>query len=52
MVATTNGQFLVRRLHHENGVLELRGENEIYNPITLPNGEDIWGVVVGVVRKY
>lgn len=52
VVATIDGQFLVRRLYQANGLVELRAENENCSPTPLINSEDIWGVVVGVVRKY
>lgn len=52
VVATIDGQFLVRRLYQANGLLELRAENENLSPTPLTTSENIWGVVVGVVRKY
>lgn len=53
VVAVHEGQFLVRRLHSSNGRVELAAENEGYPLITLDSDDqlDIWGVVVGLVRK-
>jgi DNA polymerase V len=54
VVAVHEGQFLVRRLHSSNGRVELAAENEGYPLITIEDNEqlDIWGVVVGLVRKF
>ncbi|MEN9864351.1 MAG: hypothetical protein RLZZ601_2115 [Pseudomonadota bacterium] len=53
VVAVHEGQFLVRRLHVSNGRVELAAESEGYPLISLESDEqlDIWGVVVGLVRK-
>jgi DNA polymerase V len=54
VVAVHEGQFLVRRLHLLNGRVALVAENESYPSIALSSDEqlDIWGVVVGLVRKF
>lgn len=54
VVAVISNEYTLKRLYHQRGVVELRAENPAYRPIRLKNGEDleIWGVVVGVVRKY
>lgn len=53
VVAVHEGQFLVRCLHSLNGRVALVAENDGYPSIILGSDEqlDIWGVVVGVVRK-
>lgn len=54
VIAVVNAEYTLKRLFNFNGVLELRAENAAYRPIRMEEGTEleIWGVVVGVVRKY
>ncbi|MEA5098193.1 MAG: translesion error-prone DNA polymerase V autoproteolytic subunit [Burkholderiaceae bacterium] len=54
VVAVVNHEYTLKRLYWQRGVIELRAENPAYRPIRLKDGEElqVWGVVVGVVRKY
>lgn len=54
VVAAVNGEMVVKRLHVDQGVLELHSENEAYAPIVVSEEEDctVWGVVVGSVRQF
>ena len=54
VVAVVNSEYTLKRLYRRRGVLELRAENPSYSPIRFSDGEElqVWGVVVGVVRKY
>lgn len=54
VIAVVNSEYTLKRLFHFNGRLELRAENAAYLPIRMEEGSEleIWGVVVGVVRKY
>ncbi len=54
VVAVVNSEYTLKRLYRQRGVLELRAENPSYSPIRFKEGEElrVWGVVVGVVRKY
>lgn len=54
VIAVINSEYTLKRLFHFNGLLELRSENKSYSPIRMEEGTEleIWGVVVGVVRKY
>lgn len=54
VVAVVNGEYTLKRLFHFNGKLELRSENSAYAPIRMAEGTEleVWGVVVGVIRKY
>ncbi len=53
VVAVVNSEYTLRRLHHRGKAVELHAENPAYAPIRLKADEalQIWGVVVGVVRK-
>ncbi|RJX30658.1 MAG: peptidase [Oxalobacter sp.] len=53
VVAVVNSEYVLRRLHWQQGVIALRAENPGDAPIHLKEGEalQVWGVVVGVVRK-
>ena len=53
VVASLDGEFVVKRLVKEKGALYLKSENPAYSPIRLTAEMDgsIVGVVVGVVRK-
>ncbi|CAG0908699.1 unnamed protein product [Darwinula stevensoni] len=54
VVAVVDGQFTLKRLWRRGQRVELRAENAAYPPIVLQEGQElqIWGVVVGVVRRY
>jgi DNA polymerase V len=54
VVAVVNGEYTIKRLYKYRGRIELRPENPDYPVITFEEGSElqIWGVVVGVVRRY
>ena len=54
VVAVVDGEYTIKRLYQLRGKTELQPENSSYEPITFNENSElqIWGVVVGVVRKY
>lgn len=54
VVAVVDSEYTIKRLYQMRGRIELQPENPQYEPITFNEGSElqIWGVVVGVVRKY
>ena len=54
VVAVVDGEYTIKRLFRHRGRVELRPENPSYQPIVFPEGTElqVWGVVVGVVRRY
>jgi DNA polymerase V len=54
VVAVVDGEYTIKRLYKYKGRIELRPENPEYQAITFSEGHElqIWGVVVGVVRRY
>jgi len=54
VVAVVDGEYTIKRLYQSRGRIELQPENPSYQAITFNEGSElqIWGVVVGVVRKY
>ncbi len=54
VVAAVDGEYTIKRLYKYRGKVELRPENPNYPAITFGDGTElqIWGVVVGVVRRY
>ncbi len=54
VVAVVDGEYTIKRLYRRRGRVELRPENPSYQPILFPEGGElqVWGVVVGVVRRY
>lgn len=54
VVAVVDGEYTIKRLCKTQGRVELHPENPAYSPITFADGAElqIWGVVVGVVRRY
>jgi DNA polymerase V len=54
VVAVLNGEYTIKRLFKHMGRVELRPENPAYQPIKFKDGSEleVWGVVVGVVRRY
>jgi DNA polymerase V len=53
VVASVDGEFLVKRFSYRNGIAALVAEHDGYPPIILSGRTEsaVWGVVVGVVRK-
>lgn len=54
VVAVVAGDYTIKRLYKHMGRVELRPENLAYPPIVFQEGAEllVWGVVVGVVRRY
>ena len=54
VVAVVDSEYTIKRLYQLRGRIELQPENPSYQPVTFNEGSElqIWGVVVGVVRKY
>ena len=54
VVAVVDSEYTIKRLYQSRGRIELQAENPNYPAITFNEGSElqIWGVVVGVVRKY
>jgi DNA polymerase V len=54
VVAVVDGEYTLKRLYKYKGRIELRAENTVYPPIEFKDGNEllVWGVVVGVVRRY
>ena len=54
VVAVVEGEYTIKRLYKHQGRVELRPENPAYSPIIFNDGVGllVWGVVVGVVRRY
>jgi DNA polymerase V len=54
VVAVVDSEYTIKRLYQSRGKTELQPENPNYEPITFNENSElqIWGVVVGVVRKY
>lgn len=54
VVAVVDGEYTIKRLFKHMGRVELRPENSDYPSIVFHDGYElmVWGVVVGVVRRY
>lgn len=54
VVAVVAGEYTIKRLFKYRGRVELRPENPAYQPHVIQEGSEleVWGVVVGVVRRY
>lgn len=54
VVAVIDGEYTIKRLYRTKSSFELRAENPNYPAIVVaPDSQlEIWGVVVGVVRRY
>ena len=54
VVATVDGEFPLKRLYQRHNRVELHPENPAFPPIQFTGSTQlqIWGVVVGVVRRY
>jgi DNA polymerase V len=53
VVAVLNGEFTVKRVRIEKGMIELVPENESFSPIKITPQTDfqIWGVVTYIIHK-
>ena len=51
VVAIVDGQFTLKRLDIDRGEFFLRAENKAYAPIRPEGALEIFGVMVGLVRK-
>ncbi len=53
VVASLNGELTVKRMHYENGRLQLVPENDQYQPIDVYEESqfNVWGVVTHVIHK-
>ena len=54
VIAVVEGEFTIKRLYRRAGRIELRPDNPAYPVIPIPPDSqlEVWGVVVGVVRRY
>jgi DNA polymerase V len=54
VVAVVNGEYTIKRLYKTSSKVELHPENPAYQAFRFEEGSEleIWGVVVGVVRRY
>ena len=54
VVATVDSEFTLKRLYQRHNRVELHPENPAFPPIQFTGSTQlqIWGVVVGVVRRY
>lgn len=54
VIAVVNSEYTIKRLYKYQGIVELHPENPSYAPIQFNDGSElqIWGVVVGAVRRY
>lgn len=54
VVAAVDGEFTLKRLYQRHNRVELHPENPAFTPIQFTGSTQlqIWGVVVGVVRRY
>jgi DNA polymerase V len=54
VVAVVDDEYTIKRLYKSRGRVELHPENPNYEAITFNEGSElqIWGVVVGVIRRY
>ena len=51
MVAIIDNAFTLERLGREKGQIVLRAENKAYAPIRPEGSLEVFGVMVGLVRK-
>ncbi len=53
VIAVVDGEYTIKRLYWRGSRIELRPENPAFQPICFADGKqlEIWGVVVGVVRR-
>ena len=54
VIAVVDSEFTLKRLYQRHNRLELHPDNPDFQPIRLTPGKqlEIWGVVVGAVRRY
>lgn len=54
VIAIVDGGYTIKRLFSKGGRVELHAENPAFRPICFADGAqlEVWGVVVGVVRRY
>jgi len=54
VVAVVEAEYTIKRLYKHRGRVELRPEKPAYQPMAFKEGAEleVWGVVVGVVRRY
>lgn len=52
VVAIIDGEFTLKRLAFERGRPVLIAENSTYSPLRPRGGFEVFGVVVGLVRRY
>ncbi|MFB0914889.1 MAG: translesion error-prone DNA polymerase V autoproteolytic subunit [Burkholderiaceae bacterium] len=54
VVAVVDGEYTLKRLYKRPPRVELHAENPAYSPIVFRDGNElvVWGVVVGMVRRY
>jgi DNA polymerase V len=54
VIAVIDGEYTIKRLYRTRECFELRAENPGFSPIVIAADSqlEIWGVVVGVVRRY
>lgn len=54
VIAVVNGEYTIKRLYRKAGRIELHADNPAFKPICFRTESqlEIWGVVVGVVRRY
>jgi SOS-response transcriptional repressor LexA len=52
VIAIIDEEFTLKRLAFERGRPVLRAENSAYSPLRPRGGFEIFGVVVGLVRRY
>jgi DNA polymerase V len=54
VIAIVDGGYTIKRLYKKGGRIELHAENPAFKAILFADGNqlEVWGVVVGVVRRY
>jgi repressor LexA len=52
IVAHLPSGFTVKRLIEDNGQRYLKAESSKEYQIRLEEGTEIWGIVIGIIRKY
>jgi DNA polymerase V len=54
VIAIVDGDYTIKRLHRSRNRVELHAENVAFPPIRFTDDQQlvIWGVVIGVVRRY
>ena len=54
VVAVVDGEYTIKRLYRTQDRIELRAENSTFPHLVIAADTqlEVWGVVVGVVRRY